>query len=597
MKKKKSTSKKTGTPVWNLKLLYSSENDPRIETDIRTFEKNTEAFAKTYDVPVKQYLEESLVLHKALTEYEKLIGQAGLKALMYFYYLRDTNASNPVVPARISLIENRMAKAQNNLVFFENSLGKIVPEKQKVFLEDPLLTHYKVFLKRIFENAVHDLSVAEERIMNLKSLPAHNMWVSANESIMNTKTVTWKGKVLPLSQAAQTIHNLSTQKERQKLSTLVTEVLKSLAVFSEKEMNAVLTDKKIDDELRGYATPYAQTVKSYDNDPAVIEQLVKVVTSKASIAHRFFKLKAKLLKQKKLLYSDRGAHIGTIKAQFSFEKSTELLKKIYNGIEPKYSDILDSFLQKGQIDVSPRIGKQSGAYCSSSYLNPTFVLLNHTNDFKSLTTYAHERGHAFHSEISRAQGPIYSHYSMSLAETASTLFQSHALEAVYDSLSDSEKIVLLHDKINDDISTIFRQIACFTFEQDLHAGIKTKGFLSKEEICEIHNKNMKTYLGPVFTLHPDDGYMFVQWSHIRRFFYVYSYAYGMLVTKAFLRRYKQDPSFWSSIEKFLAAGGKDSPENILKEIGIDVSEAGFWEEGLKEIEDDIIKLEKLTKKK
>jgi oligoendopeptidase F len=184
-----------------------------------------------------------------------------------------------------------------------------------------------------------------------------------------------------------------------------------------------------------------------------------------------------------------------------------------------------------------------------------------------------------------------------LAETASTLFQSLALEAVYESLSDSEKIVLLHDKINDDISTIFRQIACFTFEQDLHAGIRAKGFLSQEEISEIHNKNMKTYLGPVFTLHPDDGYMFVQWSHIRRFFYVYSYAYGMLVTKAFLRRYKQDPSFWSSIEKFLAAGGKDSPEHILKEIGIDVSEAGFWEEGLKEIEDDIIKLEKLTKKK
>jgi len=71
----------------------------------------------------------------------------------------------------------------------------------------------------------------------------------------------------------------------------------------------------------------------------------------------------------------------------------------------------------------------------------------------------------------------------------------------------------------------------------------------------------------------------------------------MLVSKAFLRRYKQDPSFWSSIEQFLAAGGKDSPENILKEIGIDVSEPGFWEEGLKEIEEDIAKLEKLTKKK
>jgi len=597
MKKKKTTSKQTSSPVWNLKLLYSSENDPRIETDIRTFEKNAETFAKTYDTVVKTYLEEVLVLHQALTEYESLIGQSGLKAWIYFYYLRDTDASNPYAPARISLIENRMAKAQNNLVFFENLLGKIIPEKQKLFLEDPLLLHFKVFLQRIFAKAVHDLSIAEERILNLKSSTSHNMWISANESIMNMKTVTWKGKVLALSEAYQTIRTLHTQKERQRLSNLVTEVLKSLAVFSEKEINAVFTDKKINDELRGYITPYIQTIKNYDNDPAVIEQLVTVVTANSTIAHRFFKLKAKLLKQKKLFYSDRSAHIGTIHTKFSFDTSTTLLKKIFQDINPNFAKILDSFIQKGRIDVPPRVGKKGGAYCSSTYLNPTFILLNHTNDFNSLMTYAHEMGHAFHSELSRAQGPIYSHYSMSLAETASTLFQGLALEAVYDSLSDSDKIILLHDKIGDDISTIFRQIACFNFEKDLHHGIRTMGFLSKEKISEFHNKNMKKYLGPAITLVPDDGYMFVHWSHIRNFFYVYSYAYGMLVSKAFLRRYKQDPSFWSSIEWFLSAGGKDSPENILKEIGIDVSESGFWEEGLKEIEDDITKLEKLTKKK
>jgi oligoendopeptidase F len=214
----------------------------------------------------------------------------------------------------------------------------------------------------------------------------------------------------------------------------------------------------------------------------------------------------------------------------------------------------------------------------------------------SMHTLAHEMGHAFHSELSRSQGPLYCGYSTSLAETASTLFEGLAQEAEMEGLSPARQIVALANKINSEITMIFRSIACFNFESDLHAEIRSTGFVPKERIAALHNKNMQAYLGDTFELIPDDGYFFVAWHHIRRFFYVYSYAYGILVSKALLRRYKQDKSFWKKIEQFLSAGGKDSPENILKEIGIDVSKPSFWKEGLKEIEDDISKLEKLTKK-
>ena len=108
---------------------------------------------------------------------------------------------------------------------------------------------------------------------------------------------------------------------------------------------------------------------------------------------------------------------------------------------------------------------------------------------------------------------------------------------------------------------------------------------------------MKAYLGPIFELTEDEGYFWVSWSHIRRFFYVYSYAYGQLVSKALLRRHRADPKFWKSIETFLSAGGKASPEEILVEIGIDVYSPKFWQEGLDEIKRDIVELEKLTKNK
>jgi len=582
---------------WNLGLLYNSEKDPKIESDLKSIEMKIDFFARKYDRPEKSYLDNNKKLLKALNDYEELRKATDGKPLVYFELLRDIDATNKAAPAQISLISNRLTQAHNKLEFFKNSLGDIVKNKQAVILKDKTLVKFQVFLKRIFDSAEHKLSIPEEKIMNLKSLPAYDMWVDGNERMLNLRYITWEGKKISIAEAANKVADISKAYERHKYDTLITDQLKAVALFSEAEINAVVTNKKINDKLRNYSYPHENTVKGYDNDPKVVETLVRTVTDSFSISHRFYKVKARLLGLKKLSYSDRNARIGKIKARFSFEESLEILKETFGGLDQKYAKILQEYFDKGQIDVLPRIGKTGGAYCCGLYTLPTFVLLNHTGDLHSLTTFAHEMGHAFHTELSKIQGPIYCHYSISLAETASTLFEAIALESVFDELSDEEKIIVLEEKINAEISTVMRQIACFNFEKEMHETIREKGFVDAEKLAEMHNKHMSAYLGHAFKLEKDDGYSFVRWSHIRRFFYVYTYAYGMLVSKALLRRYKQDKTFWKKIEQFLSAGGKDSPENILKEIGIDVSKQDFWKDGLGEIEDDIKKLEKLTEKK
>lgn len=106
---------------------------------------------------------------------------------------------------------------------------------------------------------------------------------------------------------------------------------------------------------------------------------------------------------------------------------------------------------------------------------------------------------------------------------------------------------------------------------------------------------MMSYLGPKFKLTEADGYFFVYWSHIRRFFYVYTYALGYLTSSALYKRYKKDKEFLNRIEQFLSAGGSKSPVDIFKEIGIDISSPTFFQEGLESIEEDIKLLEKLAK--
>ncbi len=580
---------------WNLKLLYKGYNDPQIEKDIVNIEKDIDDFVTKYDITEKNYLRDENLLLEALNDYEKLNEKNDIDVMSYFSFIQSLDASDKTATAKLELLGNRLTKIGNKMTFFIISIGKIEKDMQKIFLESQRLKHFHFFLKSVFDTAKYHLSIQEEKIMSLKSQTSYDMWVSGNERILNARTVKYKGEMLPIAKALDMVQSLGKSSQRKELSKAITIVLKDVASFSEAEINAIMNNEKVNDELRGYTKPYEGRIVSCENDMGVVEDLRETVTNSFHISKRFYKLKARLLKQKRLGYYDRVAKIGKIKTTFSFENSLKIFRDILAGIDNRFVNILDNYINNGQIDVYPKIGKTGGAYCSGSYKRPTFVLLNHIDDLHSFTTFTHEMGHAFHTELSKKQGILYHSYSLSLAETASTLFETIALDAVLEKLSPKEQIIVLHDKINDDISTIFRQIACFNFELELHNTIRERGYISKEEIVEIHNKNMKAYLGPLFDIGEDDGYFFVHWSHIRNFFYVYTYAYGQLVSKALISKYYKDKSFWKSIEKFLEAGGKARPEEILEEIGIDVRSGEIWKEGLGQIERDIERLERLTK--
>lgn len=589
-------NKKRNKTDWNLGLLYDSIDDPNIEADMQRIEKEHVEFVAKYDRDDHAFVKDDNTLLEALNWYEKLEADALPKPLRYMVYSNHLDSSDTNISARLQSLSARQNKIEGEMAFFTIALGKCDKARRQAIIGNDKFAHFVVYLERMFDDYDHMLTVGEEKVLSAKSLPAYEMWVHATEKAINAKLVPWKGKKIPVAEAFSLVQVQKNTRYRNKLQKSLNATLMKVADMAEAEINAIVTNKKIDDELRKFGNACDATVHAYRNNPNVVNGLVKVVTDNFAIAHRFYKLKAKLLKLKKLGYGDRSAKIGTVSRKFRFDDSVESLKDVFGGLDARYRRFMEQYIENGQIDVFPKRGKHGGAYCSGAYNNPTFILLNHTDNLNAFTTVAHELGHAFHTELSQKQGPIYVNYSTSLAETASTLFESIALEAVYEKLSDKEKIIVLHDKINDDIATIFRQIACFNFEKDMHEAIRSKGYLSKNEIAALHNKNMKAYLGPVFGLDPDDGYMFVQWSHIRKFFYVYTYAYGQLVSKALLNRYKADKSFWQKIEQFLSAGGSKSPEKILLDIGIDVSKPDFFRNGLREIERDIDELEKLTKK-
>ncbi len=580
--------------TWQLAtLFYSSDSDPAIARDMQKMKRAANRFAKKYTHD-KAYLRNARALAAALGEYEKVHEVfAWAQPVLYFYLRKDADTGNQKVAARLNQLMTEYTEYQNAILFFELALQTIPKAQQQRLLRNTSLAAWHYFLERVFAATKHALDESAERVLNLMLVPSYEMWVQAQQKMLMQQVITHRNKAYSLPEALNTIKNLPVQ-QRRSLSKGINKALAAVADIAEAEINAVITHKKITDGLRGYKHPYTERLLRDQVSERTVEILRSLVTDSFSISHRFYALKARMHGLSKLAYYDRSAVMPSKTAQsFTHEETVKLQKEVLGAVDARYLEIFESMVQRGQFDVYPRKGKGGGAYCLSAPRIPTMILLNHTDDATSALTLAHEMGHALHSHFSKTQQPLYVQYSTAVAEVASTFFENLMFDALIERAKPADKVRLLHDHIASAIASVFRQIAFYNFELELHTTIREQGGMSKQDIAQLMNRHMAAYLGPVFELVEDDGYSFAYVSHIRRMFYVYSYAYGELISRSLVQRYKQDPQYIQQVHTFLESGCSASPYDIFKRIGINTNSKAFWQEGLLAIERDIDQLESL----
>ena len=85
----------------------------------------------------------------------------------------------------------------------------------------------------------------------------------------------------------------------------------------------------------------------------------------------------------------------------------------------------------------------------------------------------------------------------------------------------------------------------------------------------------------------------IYWSHIRSFFYTYSYSSGLLISKYLQNLVRDDRKNIEYVKNFFKAGDSKSPREIFLDMGIDISKKDFWEKGLSSIEQKLTYLEKV----
>lgn len=260
--------------------------------------------------------------------------------------------------------------------------------------------------------------------------------------------------------------------------------------------------------------------------------------------------------------------VNDVDITYSIDESFQLLKEALRPLGEDYIAMLDTARAEHWIDFKPHAGKRGGAYSSGTHDPHAYILMNFTGQYDSLSTLAHEFGHAMHSYYSSKHNrPMLRNYQIFVAEVASTvnelLLNEHLMKHCDDT---SYKAYLLDNLMMQLIGTLYRQPMYAQFESYIHESLENHVPLSSQEITETCLQLYKDYFGDDVDVDDLQRYSCYMIPHYYYNFYVYKYALGMAVAIAFVKRIQQGDV--QSYREFLTKGGSESPIDELVHSGI-----------------------------
>ncbi len=318
---------------------------------------------------------------------------------------------------------------------------------------------------------------------------------------------------------------------------------------------------------------------SADNiPPEVYRTLVQVTNDNLPTLHRYFHLRADMLGVSDLGYHDIYPSLIKLDRDFSIEDARALTTTAVAPLGQRYVDDLIQATGERWMHVYPQPGKRSGAYMSGgAYDIHPLILLNHQDTFDSVSTYAHEWGHAIHSVITNRNQPFEtSDYSIFIAEIAAIvnelLLQDYMLA---NAKTETERMYYLGYGLEQIRGTFYRQTMFAEFELAMHEAAERGEAITGAKLTQIYGDIQRAYHGHDEGVMNVDDSVTLEWAYVPHFFYnfyVYQYATSIAAAAYFVDQIQTGgPEALENYLDVLRAGGSDYPYQILLDAGLDMA--------------------------
>ena len=532
------------------------------------------------------------------------LSQSIEKIYAYTRLQRDTDNADQNFQELVGIAENITADYYNATSFIE---PEILAQKNMSFREleknNPGFCQYKHYLEDLMRKAPHVLPTREEEILSrskLSTSSAENIFrILTGADISFASATDSKGASHAVSEGSYLLN--MTSRDR----TLRENTFKSLMGTYKQYRNTLAASLAGNCRSANfYATihNYPDTLSASlaeDNIPvSLYDNLINTIHANLEPLHDYITLKKEKLALSEFHAFDLYVTLAKENADtfsYTYPEACTIVQAALAPLGESYCEKLSEGFSSGWIDVYENKGKRSGAYSWGIYGVHPFVLLNYQPRYNSVSTIAHEMGHAMHSYLSsKNQTYINSDYSIFCAEVASTTNEILLLEHMLKNTDKEQKIYLLNQFLEAVRTTVYRQVQFAEFEKCIHEEISAGKTLVAKNLEELWLALNKKYYGKSLTL---DQELSAEWSRIPHFytpFYVYKYATGYSAATTFADLILQNKS--DAKEKylhFLSSGGSDYSLTLLQKAGVDLNTPMPVEYTLKKFKEKLTELKTL----
>lgn len=580
--------------TWNLEEIYPSNADA-IAHGRALVEQ-----AKHFGSQAGSLLANVDSLFSALAEVDQILcGVARVTTYASLKFFSDTqDSANAALRTEADGIE---AQVSELLSFVEPEILAATKERITEFLNssEQLRERYGFFFAELERSRVHILSRKEEEILGCLSV-VESIPEQIREALHDGDMV-----FPPLGEDAPRIHHGSIDELLQDSDQSTREVAfeKYWGTYGQYKatfnatLNAQATVSSAFARARGFTSTFAQALHEDDLPPSVFSSVLKVCRENYPLIQRYFRAKARVLGLAKLKESDIHAPLSSGSKTVSYPEGVDL---VLTSVAPLGTDYVATaragLLTDRWVDVFPREGKYSNAFSSGTLGTKPYLLLNYSPSMTEVGTLAHELGHSMHSFLTQQRQPFgYTHYAMSVAETASNLNQVLLRNHVFQSGERDATIGALEEAFFFIHRYLFMFPTLSRVEHLIHRAAARGRATSTERLEACTVAAFAAAYGDAVQFDPQ--YTGVKWASFCHFYspyYLFQYAIGICAAMSIGQRIIQgDAKTRDNYLEFLSVGSSMSVRDTFKIVGIDISKPDVYRDGFRVVEGYIERLEAL----
>ena len=521
---------------------------------------------------------------------------------VYAFMKHDEDTRDSTYTALLSRVDDLEMKLSGAVAFIEPELTALPTETLESFAKDPALRDYDYTIKKIIKQKPHVLSKETEAVLSQGSRmfdTARQVFSMIDNADFPFPTIKVDGKPTKVTHGTYGVLLRSDDRDvrRKAFKAYYGAYIGLINTITATYTGNVDKDVFLA-RARKYDSCLDRAMSSEDVPEVVYTNLLDCVHKGLKHLHRYYLVRKKLLGlTKQHMYDIYTPVVDDAEIKVDYEEAFRIVKDGLAPLGERYSKLLDEAHDNGWIDVEETDGKRSGAYSISVYgLKHPYVLLNYQQCTSDVFTIAHELGHAMHSYHSeRSQPQEKADYKIFVAEVASTvnevLLYRHLLSTANDPKLKKYLLSYYMDMLK---GTMFRQTQFAEFEYEAHRMAENGVPLTKDSLSEMYLELNRKYYGRSVVSDPEIAYEWARIPHFYRALYVYKYATGIISAVSIANRILAEgqPAV-DDYFRFLSSGGSDSPVELLKLAGVDLTKKDAFRSCINSFVEALDEFEKL----